>query len=140
LQIVRDIKKRTGVDFTFRFVPMADTYLEASVDIQKKFIAVNSSIPWDRAKFISAILHEVSHIIAAKTGVYKIYHSWPVRVKNRAAFFRTALRAERYVDKYAKKMMKDLYPGVRYKPSYFNKKDVIWFNKQLKEIKEAWGF
>jgi len=102
----------------------------ACADVFREEIQINVNITCTKNVFVSTILHEICHIVAYRQGKFKLYHSDNTKTKaNILGIIRTGLRAERYVDAQAKKLMKGLFPGMRYDYSYNLKEDVEWFHR-----------
>ena len=84
------------------------------------------------SQFMSVVLHEISHIICYRTGKYKNFHHTYTYMDNiptntLKTIIRTALRAERYVEKQASKLMKQKCPELKYINSYDNEEIVSWW-------------
>jgi len=71
---------------------------------------------------ISVIFHELGHIYCVDHGIFKQYHSEGKTEKWFKALIRTGLRAEMYVDKWAKEQMKYYYPWLKFETTYTSSK------------------
>jgi len=108
---------------------------EAEVDLYKYIIYLDKDL--NNNKLISLFCHELAHIISKCAGKFPIYHN-DIYGSN---FFRTAYRAEVFVDKIGKKICSILYPKVKYKGFYDGSKySKKWFKDNylthIKEVKE----
>jgi len=102
-----------------------------------KTITMNCIVADTYKRFLSVLFHELSHLIAGQNGHFNIYHNKidmePTK-ENLNKLRRTALKAEMFVDKKAKKLMKSYFPDVPYmKTGYKSKNGRAW----LKTIIEA---
>ncbi len=89
---------------------------------------------WTTEDFLSCAMHEACHVFCYREGKYKTYHSWTGSTRNKnviKTIRHTALRAERYVDKRAERLMRKLFPKIRYKRSYRSKSDVEYLRNNL---------
>lgn len=88
---------------------------------------------WDERpkKRKSTLFHELGHIYCYKNGIYKSYHFGDKKLTKRdnQLIRRIGLRAERWVDRWAKKEMKKYFPKERYDESYIKKKNVDIYKK-----------
>jgi predicted SprT family Zn-dependent metalloprotease len=134
--IARELCQMFGVKY--RGVHRSLQWGWAYANVFEGEIFINLGHKCTKNVFISAVLHEICHIIAHRQGKFKLYHADNTDNKdNIRAILRTGLRAERYVDNQAKALMKGLFPGMRYDYSYLRKEDVLWFHEvQLKHYKK----
>lgn len=83
--------------------------------------------------FWGIVLHELWHCLCYQQGLYKNYHydtnGRPKTKKELQRFRRIAYKAERFVDKKAKEMMNDYFPGMPYDYGYVDKADKEWYYK-----------
>lgn len=73
--------------------------------------------------FCSAFFHELGHSICRNNGTYRNYHSVKMCKK-------TALRAERYVDKLGEELHNS-FLDTKYHRAYRSREDVKWFKQWL---------
>lgn len=80
--------------------------------------------------FLSTVFHELAHIQAYQMGKYVHYHGpRPLEdVEVNILAIRTAIRAEKYVDRLARKLMKIYFPDIPYKIGY-NQREIEWFRE-----------
>lgn len=84
-------------------------------------------------KLWSLVFHELSHIVCYRKGLYKKYHHGTGCDKEYAAYIRKyGLRAERFVDKMGKKLMRKHFPNMEYQESYGTETEVEWYYKWVK--------
>lgn len=125
-------------DVKYRLVHKKHEWGWAYSDVFREIIEINLDIECTKNVFVSLVLHEISHIVAYRQGRFKKYHADNTITKSDIrALIRTAVRAEIYVDKQAEKLMKGLFPGMRFHRSYRTKEEVAWFHEIfLKSYKE----
>lgn len=71
-------------------------------------------------KFLSLSFHEASHILNAREGKFKEYHTMSRRLTRQVLkdWIRTGVRAEKYTDWRASQLLKKHFPGIPYFPGY----------------------
>lgn len=97
-------------------------------------ISIQHSLTPPRA--LSVFFHELGHIHCYEEGKWASYHN----PKPPASFthdekrliVRTALRAERWVDRWARQEMRRHFPGVRYHSNYGDPRVASRFLKEIK--------
>lgn len=87
--------------------------------------------------FLSAVFHEIQHVLNKRNKKFFIYHNMnKVRTKKdikRVIY--TAVKAEKYTDKHAKKLLKKYFPDVKY--IGYNEIAIDWFkNVHLPDLIE----
>lgn len=96
-----------------------------------------------RSQLMSVLIHEVAHILCSREGKYDAFHNYPhpdyLTEAEIMTFLSTAWKAECYVERRAKAMMADLYPGYLFIFGYNKRKlDKAWFDKEfLAEYKKV---
>lgn len=92
----------------------------------------------DERDLIQTYFHELGHGYCIKNGLWKSYHKSTLNNTQEVdLYIRTALKAERWVDKWAEKEMKKHFPDLKYKPYYMEDRFVKWFRDNiLNEMKE----
>jgi len=107
-----------------------------------------------RQYMLSVTCHEICHILAAREGKFKIYH---LDISSRAmseselrATIQTGWRAEKYVDRRAKEILRANYPDLKYmgyrqadKPSYDKfldgfRKELEWRKHKNRKERDSW--
>jgi hypothetical protein len=87
---------------------------------------------------ISTFFHEVGHIYCWENKIWKSYHinkSIDDLTKDeKRRYVLTALKAERWVEKWAKKEMKKHFTGIKYIAVYSDKLSGEEFSKYIKEM------
>ena len=77
-------------------------------------------------KLVSLVLHEVMHILAARAGKYNVFHNAPFNGKwterDAQVYLKTAVFAEMYVDAQANRAAKKMFPHVKFRAAYSNKR------------------
>lgn len=92
-------------------------------------IGVEESYPTN-SKLWSTVFHELAHIICYRENLYKTYHHENRSKKKFARYIRRyGLRAERFVDNMAKKMMKEYFPKIKFEDSYLTEYEIEWYYK-----------
>lgn len=87
--------------------------------------------------FLSAVYHEIQHVLNYRNKKYLLYHTMNSiqTYEDIETVMRTAVKAEKYTDKYAKKLMKKDYPNIPYVG--YDKDNIEWFkNEHLPELRE----
>jgi hypothetical protein len=84
---------------------------------------------------LSVFFHELGHLHCYDTGKWKSYHTKKkllskLNKKEKALLVRTALKAERWVEKWAEREMAKHFPGVDYIRSYDNPASVKTYKEQ----------
>lgn len=88
--------------------------------------------------FWSSVMHEITHILLYRRGLYTTYHSCSIK---RAQFWtdkqlsivrRTGLKAERMAEKEAAKLLKWFFPGIPYRYYYNDKQHIKSLQVALK--------
>lgn len=101
----------------------------------KSEIIVRSTDPSNT--MICTFFHEVGHVMNFRNKKYITYHSYDnFTYSSILKFIATAIKAEKYTDKVAKKLMKQYWPTLRYRG--YTKKGLTWLMKtHLKHIRES---
>ena len=130
LTAVRAIYRWYGVKFRLRWDSHESHSSPSDGEIQIGLVDRGGD-PMTVQEVLSAALHELSHVFAYQSGKYIHYHSrHPFSdVRGNILAIKTAVRAEHYVDREAKKMMEIFFPGIPHKKSY-TKKAVLWFKEE----------
>jgi hypothetical protein len=93
----------------------------------------------------SSLLHEINHLVAWDNDKFTAFHHFGTDrggygKKYAIGYVRTALRAERYIEKLAKRDMAILFPGMKYHETYHTAENVEWFQEnEIKTIKKEFG-
>lgn len=93
----------------------------ANVIAKKLFIVVATEDSTIRV-FWSTVLHELCHIFCHKQHIFPMFHRRSTIV-NLAKLRQQAYRAETYVDRYAKELMKVYLPDIPYAAGYVREDD-----------------
>lgn len=87
---------------------------------------------------ISTFFHEMGHIYCFENGLWKSFHinkSIEDLTRSEALkYLRTALKAERWVDNWAKKEMKKHFPKMKYIPGYDSDQSGREFTNSIKKM------
>lgn len=75
---------------------------------QDEIILNNNLSSWK--VLISIFFHELGHIYACRNRIWRAYHERPLIMENVSAYLRTQIKAEKWVDRWAFKEMKKVYP------------------------------
>lgn len=80
----------------------------------------------------SSVFHELSHILCFREGLYERYHNWDENDRQSVIYVRRyGLRAERFVDKKAKALMKIHLPDIPFWSGYQEERAKAWYDKWL---------
>ncbi len=93
-------------------------------DLETDTVTINSYLS-SRPEILSALAHELSHCIAYRKGLWKSYHD------NEDNMMKTALKAERYIDRMAERLLFEFDGRVRYLGVYLDSS-----NEEMKEFLE----
>ena len=89
--------------------------------------------------FWSSVVHEITHILLHRRGIYIVYHSCSMKHKKRwtkrelSIIRRTGLKAERMAEREAAKLLKWLFPSIPYRYYYSDKRHVKSLQATLKD-------
>jgi hypothetical protein len=86
---------------------------------------------------LCTFFHEIGHIYCWEKSLWSSYHTHKeldnLTALEKKKYIRTALKAERWVDRWAKKEMKRHFPNIRYNPSYSTDLDAQCFLQSIKK-------
>jgi len=123
-RIVRQICEPLGINYE-KMDPAAHPQCAAIALIDKNRIEIEECLRTED-KLVSLVLHEVMHILAAKAGKYNVFHNAPFNgewtERDIYVYAKTAIFAEMYVDKQAQRAASKLFPHVRFRATYSNKR------------------
>ena len=90
------------------------------VEIRVTEGSVRQKRPVTIRKFLSVSLHEFCHVLNAREGKYKGYHTMSGRITRARLkmWIRTGVRAEKYTDKRAAKLLAEYFPEIPFFPGY----------------------
>ena len=128
---LRQLSRHFGVRLRFR-----PDWTEREAFNNDGLIEISTGYPnITRADIISFFFHECGHEYCKKNNKFKAYHTPKFRYtkKEKLAIMRTALRAERYVDKIGQKLMKEYYPNEKYTVSYKSKESQEWLKDFVRQ-------
>lgn len=148
--LVAGLSKEFGV--LVRFAGRAPSNLRGFYGVCKprsgRISLYETDIP-SEAWFLSCLYHEICHVLCFRLRKYANYHTdrdfYPWRLRERAMAMRLeariTLRAERYVDRMARRMVAERHPGVNFEFSYEKPEDVALLKPRiawlLDEAREA---
>jgi len=99
----------------------ADDAAGGWADERNRTIAVNME-GGTKQDFVSIVLHEFAHFLNSQNNKYGPYHKILEKKRwtpeERELVIRTAYKAEKYTDMIARKLMKVLYPDIKYIGGY----------------------
>jgi hypothetical protein len=111
---------------------------EAHAYPHKNLLYVSREL-FDRDAIVSAVMHEIGHIMAVRKGKWADYHrEYAVTsptLKQAISFKRTALPCERYVDDWAATQISRLFPSIEYSWSYHP----LQKNEQFRQYVYRWA-
>ncbi len=93
-------------------------------DLETDTVTINSYLS-SRSEILSALAHELSHCIAYRKGLWQAYHD------NKDDMMKTAIKAERYIDRMAERLLFEFDARVRYLGAYLDSS-----NEEIKEFLE----
>lgn len=127
---IRDILKPFNV--MVRFGKYANC--GAHVSSGTIYMSTDKRFVWTLSTVWSSLFHELSHIMCFREGLYKKYHNL-TDIDRQAVIYvrRYGLRAERFVDKKAKALMKQYYPKIPFWSAYSEEEGVDWYRKWVKK-------
>lgn len=119
-RIINQVAKRYGVKIIV--AKMETPGAGACADIVNGVVELDT-LKWSTpAHLASYLLHEVVHILCYREGRYKDFHSSKhpsdMTEKELLAYLSTAWKAERYVERRAQEMMKEVFPGYLFHFAY----------------------
>jgi hypothetical protein len=133
LTAVRAIYRSYGVKFRIRwdrhgsFSKSPEWYIQLGLGMPYEIDTIQS--------FLSKAFHELAHLHCFENRKYVNYHSYrPLTdVQTNILAIKTAIRAEKYTDRVAQKLMNTYFPGIPYKKGY-DKEGVqifreVWLDK-----------
>lgn len=100
----------------------------AHYDDNTKTIYVNETFKENEKEWIAIVFHELGHKYCFDNNIFYHYHY----EKNVRLFQLTALKAERYVDRWAKKELKKHGFDIEYPMFYYSKGRTKAFKKYIK--------
>jgi len=87
---------------------------------------------------LSTFFHEAGHVYCWDKSLWKSYHiDKPIEnltPQERTNYLKTALRAERWVDNWAKKEMRKHFPDIKYIDGYLSKQDGEILKKSIRKL------
>ncbi len=101
-------------------------------DLRNNTIYIPETLKCDTSQYLSVFFHEAGHHHCVKNGLWKNYHNPSVKLSIRK---KTALKAERWVDKWAEKQFYSFFPKeyFHFYASYKEKEQIAkfkaWFSK-----------
>lgn len=141
-ELIRYVKKTLGIKFRYYFANL-DYSAEVVPSTAMIGFALEKKQPWQtdtEEEFIGDILHEVVHIWCYRRHKFRSFHNEPRTYAQKRAYLRTAWRAEKWVDREAKRLAKEIF-GISYRLVYKTKTDKKWFDKTILDpLREEWGF
>lgn len=85
--------------------------MAGNCDVDKEIITINSLLS-SRQEILSTFVHELVHCLCYRQGLWSKYHS------GEDGMMKTAIKAERYVDRWAARLLYDIDKRLRYLGSY----------------------
>lgn len=100
--------------------------------------SISVSMKQSPASMISSFFHEMGHIYCWENSLWKSYHiNKPIEYltkKEKIKYFKTALKAERWVDRWASKEMKKHFHDIKYQDGYLSEKEGLEFSNHIRKI------
>lgn len=82
-------------------------------------------------RVLSVLFHEIGHVYCFRNKIWNSFHNYC----DKKLFCLTALKAERWVDKWGEQEFKRYYPDKSYwKSSYSSKEDIKWFREYYNDM------
>jgi hypothetical protein len=135
-RIIAEVESAWGVPIKL-VKAMETTGAGGQADTIRGVVEVEAGEKWrSRSQLMSTLIHEVAHILCSRNKVWNAFHNYPhpsyLTEKQILAVLSTAWKAECYVEKMAKRMMAELYPGYLFIIGYGRRKiDKTWFDKEF---------
>jgi hypothetical protein len=99
--------------------------------------SISVSYRQSATSMLSTFFHELGHIYCWNNGLWKSFHINKAMSEltpiEKQKYTRVALKAERWVDGWARKEMKKHFPNIKYVDSYFSEQVTHAFKKQIKK-------
>jgi predicted SprT family Zn-dependent metalloprotease len=136
-KLIRTLKTIADKNQVVFFVSNSETMGGAWANYNKMFLSYKLLKTHNKHQTISAFFHELAHIVAFRNNKFLEYHT--ARMKHtynqKMKILKTAYRAERYVDKLGKNLMKKEFPKYKYTAqySYSKKKHKKWLKQYWRE-------
>jgi hypothetical protein len=87
---------------------------------------------------LSTFFHEIGHVYCYQKGIWKSFHiNKPLEDltnSERKKYIATALKAERWVDRWAEKEMKKHFPRLKYMETYLSEENGKNFSDSIKKM------
>lgn len=100
--------------------------------------SISVSTTQSASGMLSTFFHEIGHIYCWENSIWTSYHvNKPfehLTKEEKSRFIKVALKAERWVDSWAKNEMKKHFPNVKYSPSYESEADGKEFMTDIKNM------
>lgn len=90
-------------------------------------------------EMLCTFFHELGHIECSNRKIWTVYNTLPfsnMSKSDKSSYIRTALKAERWIDKWASKKIKEYFPTINYTLTYFESEGVEYMKDHLKEFKK----
>ena len=127
---IRNVLKIFNVRIHFIDAP------HSSADMKNNLIHLSKNNENTLQDTWSCVFHELCHILCHRQGLYKKYHHYTGYENNYRQFAlymrKYGLRAERFVDKKAKALMKIYFPDIPFYAAYSQEYGVKWYGEWVK--------
>ncbi|MEK6829045.1 MAG: ImmA/IrrE family metallo-endopeptidase [Nanoarchaeota archaeon] len=124
-------------DVSVRFVKMDSKHFYGFSEARERKIFISDSIK-KTEEILSTIFHEIGHVYCYDNNIFPLYHKAQYKnkftINEKKGLWLTALRAERYVDEWAKKQMNNYFPEFKFKKTYNDSDSKKFIKNHLKEI------
>ena len=100
---------------------------------QKYHIYINKSNYCIPKSYLCTFFHELGHVYCHRNGIWKKHHNTPKYIDREYALsvIRTGLKAERWVDKWAKNEISKFYPKIKQFQEYSSKERKDWYRENI---------
>ncbi len=130
-QIIIELSKKYRIKVFFN----KRKNLNGEARFWRRSISINeNNSPTD---MLSIFFHEVGHVYCFDNNLWISYHNpknyYDYTDREKQLIFKTAIRAEKWIDKWAEKEMKKHFPDIKYYGVYNDKDVVKSFREDLKK-------
>lgn len=131
---VRDVLSGLAREYGVRLYFNGKTNSLGQARYWGRSISINKDQP--TASMVSVFFHELGHIHCYDEGKWRSYHNtkppYKMTDREKQLMIRTALRAERWIDRWARREMRKHFPRLRYITNYGDNGVAAQFLNELK--------
>lgn len=131
-KIIKDICKTVGVRIHHKNIKS----FSGQAKLPERIIEISTKFIKSRREYLSTFFHELGHFYCYDNDIYPIFHGkrdFNSILDEFKAMKLTALRAEKFVDKWAAKIMRKYFPKIRFVHAYNSYHDRNWLKTKLEK-------